>query len=251
MPKKLGGLPAMIGEPAGGSLTADQWLIFATVVAPLVIPQIWEEFLPGNVAANDAVTRRVADCAQRLKQVKTKARQAAKDKQPGVTEDTPPEDHAAALNGHVRPQRIRKRTAKATEMDERMAELVEIDGPINVDGERDGDHDTFLPEPQLEDDLCDSDFDEPIPRKRRRAEEFTVAEIEEDDATGVNLLPEDPGNFLELCLAIQIIAKRRVTEAELQEADSLLRAYCLELVDLYGPSVIRPNHHFAVQTPHC
>ena len=57
MPKKLGQLPAMIGEPAGGSLTAYQWLIFATVVAPLVIPQIWEEFLPGNVASNDATAR--------------------------------------------------------------------------------------------------------------------------------------------------------------------------------------------------
>jgi hypothetical protein len=37
MPAKLGRLPGLIGEPAGGSLTADQWLIFATVVAPLAV----------------------------------------------------------------------------------------------------------------------------------------------------------------------------------------------------------------------
>jgi hypothetical protein len=37
MPAKLGRLPNLIGEPAGGSLTADQWLNFATVVAPLAV----------------------------------------------------------------------------------------------------------------------------------------------------------------------------------------------------------------------
>lgn len=249
MPKKLGRLPAMIGEPAGGSLTADQWLIFATVVAPLVIPQIWEEFLPGNLTANDAIARRVADCAQR-KQAKTRARQAPKDKQPGPTGATASEGPAVATTSHVRPQRARKRTAKATEMDERMTELVEMDDAIDGDGDGDGNGvgDDFLPDPLAEDDVGDSDFEDPIPRKRRRAEEFTAEEIEEDDATGVNLLPEDPGNFLKLCLAIQLLGKRRVTEVELQEADSLLRAYCLELVELYGPSVIRPNHHFAIHT---
>jgi hypothetical protein len=51
-----------MGGPAGGSLTADQWLVFATVVAPLAvrtlhcshvalqltllqIPQIWQDYL--------------------------------------------------------------------------------------------------------------------------------------------------------------------------------------------------------------
>jgi hypothetical protein len=37
MPAKLGQLPSLISEPAGGSLTADQWLVFATVVAPLAV----------------------------------------------------------------------------------------------------------------------------------------------------------------------------------------------------------------------
>lgn len=27
----------MVGEPAGGSLTADQWMILATVIGPLVV----------------------------------------------------------------------------------------------------------------------------------------------------------------------------------------------------------------------
>ena len=39
MPSYLGRLPALIGEPAGGSLTADQWLLMATVVAPVAVSQ--------------------------------------------------------------------------------------------------------------------------------------------------------------------------------------------------------------------
>src|SRR5882762_7730600 len=50
MPAKLGRLPNLIGKPAGGSLTADQWLTFATVVAPLAV----NSFCPlGNMAPND------------------------------------------------------------------------------------------------------------------------------------------------------------------------------------------------------
>lgn len=37
LPARLGRLPSLIGEPAGGSLTADQWLVFVLVVAPLAV----------------------------------------------------------------------------------------------------------------------------------------------------------------------------------------------------------------------
>lgn len=33
----MGRLPALMGQPAGGSLTADQWLIAATVVCPIAV----------------------------------------------------------------------------------------------------------------------------------------------------------------------------------------------------------------------
>ncbi|KAN0094837.1 hypothetical protein V8E55_003124 [Tylopilus felleus] len=32
--------------PSGGSLTADQWLLLATVYAPILIPQLWAACLP-------------------------------------------------------------------------------------------------------------------------------------------------------------------------------------------------------------
>jgi len=37
MPAELGRLPNMIGTPAGGSLTVDQWLLLAVVVAPVAV----------------------------------------------------------------------------------------------------------------------------------------------------------------------------------------------------------------------
>ncbi len=40
LPSKLGRLPRLIGEPAGGSLTADQWLNLVKVVGPLVVSYI-------------------------------------------------------------------------------------------------------------------------------------------------------------------------------------------------------------------
>jgi len=37
MPPYLGRLPTLMGIPAGGSLTADQWLLMATVVGPIAV----------------------------------------------------------------------------------------------------------------------------------------------------------------------------------------------------------------------
>lgn len=37
IPSHLATLPDAVGEPAGGSLTADQWLLLATVFAPIVV----------------------------------------------------------------------------------------------------------------------------------------------------------------------------------------------------------------------
>ena len=37
VPSSCGKLPTDIGEPSGGSLTADQWLLLATVYGPIVV----------------------------------------------------------------------------------------------------------------------------------------------------------------------------------------------------------------------
>ncbi|RPD62755.1 hypothetical protein L227DRAFT_562043 [Lentinus tigrinus ALCF2SS1-6] len=46
VPSKLGRLPHLVGEPAGGSLTSDQWMLLAIIIAPMLLPQLWAECEP-------------------------------------------------------------------------------------------------------------------------------------------------------------------------------------------------------------
>jgi hypothetical protein len=102
-------------------------------------------------------------------------------------------------------------------------------------------------------------------KRRRKARDSTAEDEAQDAATPSRLHPSDPGNFLKLCTALKILLSRKITNALLDQADNLIREYCLELVEvrllwlyaislltqlqLYGPSVIRPNHHYAIHTP--
>ncbi|KIM59498.1 hypothetical protein SCLCIDRAFT_16493 [Scleroderma citrinum Foug A] len=56
-------LPTDIGTPAGGSLTANQWLLLATLYGPIVIPQLWNTCL-SDAAKEGPLTDRVALIAQ-------------------------------------------------------------------------------------------------------------------------------------------------------------------------------------------
>ncbi|THU76896.1 hypothetical protein K435DRAFT_878595 [Dendrothele bispora CBS 962.96] len=63
-----------------------------------------------------------------------------------------------------------------------------------------------------------------------------------------NLHPNDPANFLKLATALVLFTARSINEQEVEQADRLIREYCVELIELYGPSVMRPNHHYATHT---
>ncbi|KAF8066846.1 hypothetical protein FPV67DRAFT_1670313 [Lyophyllum atratum] len=225
MPAKLGRLPSLIGEPAGGSLTADQWLVFVTVVAPLAVPQIWEDYFTDSQP--DIVAHRTSEitAANAKKRV---AAAAARQKRLATQPQTQP---------LTRPQRMRKQTARAQAMDidpedDNYAEA----GTLNDAGDE-----TFGSGPSA---------GQSSGQKRRHK---TTAEIAAEDEQYDSLVPsqlsrDDPPNFLKLCVAIQLLLARTITEEDLVKADALLREYCWELVKLYGPSVIRPNHHYAVHT---
>ena len=45
-----------------------------------------------------------------------------------------------------------------------------------------------------------------------------------------SLHPDDPQNFLKLCLALRILIRRRITESDIDQADRLVRKYCTELI---------------------
>ncbi|THU88212.1 hypothetical protein K435DRAFT_680238 [Dendrothele bispora CBS 962.96] len=185
LPSKLGRLPRLIGEPAGGSLTADQWLIFATIVAPLAIPQLWQDYLPSDPP--DVVAGRRASAIL----ANLEARRAAAAAARAASLDNVADDTAATGEGHV-------------EVEEQLA--------------------------------------------RKGNSKKNESRFEAPDSPVSNLHPNDPANFLKLATALVLFTARSLNDEEVERADILIREYCVELIELYGPSVIRPNHHYATHT---
>jgi hypothetical protein len=76
-----------------------------------------------------------------------------------------------------------------------------------------------------------SDADEGTRRKRiRQTVPNDGEDIEDDEDTPSGLHPDDPGNFLKLCQALRLLISRRITDQQINQADELLRSYCLELI---------------------
>ncbi|KAH9852401.1 hypothetical protein C2E23DRAFT_860058 [Lenzites betulinus] len=85
-------------------------------------------------------------------------------------------------------------------------------------------------------------------------DDWMDVEPTDDSAHPSQLHPRDLTNFLKLCSALKLYLADQVHEDDLQRADTLMREYCIELMEspvgqLYGPEVIRPNHHYATHTP--
>jgi hypothetical protein len=55
---------------------------------------------------------------------------------------------------------------------------------------------------------------------------------EDDEDTPSGLHPDDPANFLKLCRALRLLMSRKITDQQINEADQLLRSYCLELIEV-------------------
>ncbi|KAI0054356.1 hypothetical protein BV25DRAFT_1951632 [Artomyces pyxidatus] len=201
IPGYLGRLPTLVGIPAGGSLTADQWLLLATVVGPIAIPQIWAEFLTNP---DEARAQRSASIASRLRTKKTKAKKGGNDTQAATEtssqlgdEPRPPDPTANTGPRQSKPKRKRARGKS----------------PL------------------------------------RTGDAEAAASDDEDDSPGLH--PDDPMNFIKLCSALKVLLAHELTDEDLKAADGLLRSYCFELITLYGPDVIKPNHHYAMHTVEC
>ncbi|KAE9386142.1 hypothetical protein BT96DRAFT_960642 [Gymnopus androsaceus JB14] len=223
LPSKLGCLPALIGEPAGGSLTADQWLVFSTIVAPLTvmsffqiypansqshspqIPQLWSDYMESTEDPTELAKRRSENITQFL-QAKKSSRSSSSAKQKALNETEPDTDD------------------------------IPDDGALD----------------NSMDDTTFSERSQPPHAKRKKRNVNTSTEDEAADvASGANLHPDDPQHFLKLCSALCLLVSKSITDEELNEADILIRRYCLELLQFYGPSVIRPNHHYATHIAPC
>ncbi|KAJ7575430.1 hypothetical protein C8J56DRAFT_1063290 [Mycena floridula] len=56
-PLWAGRLPVRVGEPAGGSLTCDEYKFAATAVWPIIIPIVWEAFMTPQEIAEQKATK--------------------------------------------------------------------------------------------------------------------------------------------------------------------------------------------------
>jgi hypothetical protein len=81
IPTYLGRLPALMGSTAGGSLTANQWLIAAIAVLPVAIPQIWRNTIQNDHDANTVLSARLDMFKKARESKKAKAAKAKKTKQ--------------------------------------------------------------------------------------------------------------------------------------------------------------------------
>ncbi|KAI0323219.1 hypothetical protein GY45DRAFT_1410608 [Cubamyces sp. BRFM 1775] len=204
LPSRLGRLPRLIGEPAGGSLTADQWLILVTVVGPLALPELWEG-IPADTNDSDFFRERVETIRRHIIQRKTmrKGKKAS---------NTTSKDQSA-LGSATEPRRstrVRKPTEKAKEL-------------------------------VLDDDDAGAYLDED--------DEVWDDENEDNEAgDGSRLRARDLATFLKLCAALRLFLSDTITDEQLERADRLLREYCIEIIELYGEDIIRPNHHYATHT---
>ncbi|KAF7371377.1 hypothetical protein MSAN_00774200 [Mycena sanguinolenta] len=111
LPAFLGRLPSLMGVPAGGSLTADQWLIAAIVVCPILVPQIWAEYMSADV--DQVLIRRVGGIKATIAEKKAAAAEARRKK----AEALAAERDKAPPAIEPRPQRARRQTARAAQMD--------------------------------------------------------------------------------------------------------------------------------------
>lgn len=105
----------------------------------------------------------------------------------------------------------------------------------------DPEEDNGLDQGAMEDDADDEYGLNPTQQKRkRRKKKVTTNEEDEaqDNATPSNLHRNDPGNFLKLCTALKILVGRSITEEDLKIADSLLRKYVWELVEVRRTTIL-------------
>ncbi|CDO71994.1 hypothetical protein BN946_scf184943.g29 [Trametes cinnabarina] len=214
LPSRLGRLPRLVGEPAGGSLTADQWLILATVVGPLALPELWDDCHRSEDQQDLKFFRERLDMIRRRVMMQKAVRKPKKKSDLAGQERGHPDSSVINEGTLRRSSRVRKPTEKARDL-----VLDADDAGACLD-----DEDSLWPG------MDDSDEDE------------------DDSQRTSNLHERDLANFLKLCKALRLFLSDSITDQQLELADCLLREYCAELVELYGADVIRPNHHYATHT---
>lgn len=226
----------MVGVPAGGSLTADQWLLLATVVAPLAvrtplplhdtspeihdlfsqIPRIWEEHMGDPAEAR--ASREAAIQSRQAKVIRLAERKAQAKAQKRAEKD-------AAI--------AQKQAEKDANKAARSGVII-LAIAVNASATMEAPAPPAMPTNPAARRLVSSS-------KRKRQDVDDDAEGDELPAT---LHPDDPANFMKLCDAIRILLAPSLTDMDINKGDDLLRDYCTELITVCPNSIAGINTHY-------
>ncbi|KAI6041804.1 hypothetical protein EDC04DRAFT_2892688 [Pisolithus marmoratus] len=237
IPTSCGKLPTNIGIPAGGSLTADQWLLLATVYGPIVIPQLWSTCL-AKAQWDGSLTDHVSLIAKQESEKMSNEEKKKADAQALKDMHSRGKDALAAEKACITAEKVAAEEAKKTEK-LRVAEEKKAKKAWDAELERLA-KSKGNPTRVLADSTIPNGLDGFVADILDEA----VGEQDETDSKCI-LHPNDPSNFLKLCAAICLLIKNTVTDQEVSSADMLLQEYCTELIQLYGSGCLKPNHHYA------
>ncbi|KIO00975.1 hypothetical protein M404DRAFT_29181 [Pisolithus tinctorius Marx 270] len=249
IPTSCGKLPTDISIPARGSLTADQWLLLATVYGPIAAMKAQQDgSLTDHVALiakqesekTSNEEKKKAD-AQALKDARSRGKEAdAAEKARIAVEKVAAEEAKKTEKLRVAEEKKAKK-ARGTELKQVSAMRFSFFPAYNLYFElaKSKGNPTLSADHVLENAAPDN-YNADVPGEG-------IGEQDEADSKCI-LHPDDPSNFLKLCAAIHLLIKHTITDQEISSADSLLRQYCTELIQLYGSGCLKPNHHYATHT---
>ncbi|KAJ7852606.1 hypothetical protein B0H13DRAFT_2359401 [Mycena leptocephala] len=271
LPGVCGKLPKELGLTSGGSLTADQWLLLATVYGPIIIPQLWSACIPEEFDTHAA--NRVTQIARQEAALAKQKAAAAAAKEAKALEKA---EIKKAEQDRKKAEREQKKLEKAAEKaeedrrkrEERAAKKLEKEKLMESTSGTKNKRRTKKSAPEHVDPatstLGDSSITAvpwiryspsagPTARRNSSGAPTPAAQPAEDTDSDLpfNLHPDDPENFLKLSAVLSILQQDVLSESDINRADALIREYCKELIPLYGSSSIKPNHHYATHTSEC
>ncbi|KAG1886831.1 uncharacterized protein F5891DRAFT_922731, partial [Suillus fuscotomentosus] len=244
VPGSCGKLPMDISMPSGGSLTADQWLLLATVYGPIIIPQLWSSCLPTDMddgilcqcvtMIKKAKADKEADAKSKAEQKATLAAAKKQGKEALEAEKARIAHEKLALSEMKKQEKLRLAAAKQAEKVRIAAEKKAKAAAKKVIPLR--------PPPPP-----------PPPCLLPTSELLTepAADAAGEEEAKFLLHPDDPANFLKLCAALRILSKRSLCDQDVSRAEQLIFEYTTELIHLYGSGSVKPNHHFVTHVGAC
>ncbi|KAL7278657.1 hypothetical protein ACG7TL_007658 [Trametes sanguinea] len=184
------------------------------VVGPLALPELWSGCYRSDVNHDQEFFRERCRTIQQRVAIRKAAQKAKKKAREHAEHNRQPSERS------MRDETTLRRSNRARKPTEKARELV------------------------LDEDDAGALFDD----------DDTTWDDEDDEEDGPHdtyLHERDLATFLKLCRALRIFLSDSISDEQLTLADQLIREYCQELVELYGPDMIRPNHHYATHTADC